>query len=137
MQLENSLRRTIKRANPDLSTTAAPSGFDGVWRNELGSTMDLTVTGNSVSGTYKSAVSGLDKPVEGDIVGFVSDDIISIVVRWKIASVSMSTWVGQVVDAGGKERIRTLWHLIRNTPEADEPEDAWAAVIAGADTFTR
>jgi hypothetical protein len=137
MEIEHALKRILKRGDPLAKVTAVPSGFDGVWRNQLGSTMDLVVNSNSVSGVYKSAVSGLEKPVEGQICGFVADDIIAIVVHWKIKSVSMTTWVGQAVTVGGREQINTLWHLIRNTPEPDEPEEAWAAVLAGADSFTR
>jgi hypothetical protein len=137
MQLDYAVNRIAKRGESNIGTLSAPSGFDGVWNNQLGSKMSLVVRGNAVTVKYESAVSGLDKPVTGDIVGFVADDIIAIVVKWNIKSVSMTTWVGQAVLVDGRERLNTLWHLIRNTPEADEPEDAWAAVLAGADYFSR
>ena len=49
---------------------AAPSpDFSRTWKNQLGSTMDLKVTGSKVSGKYQSAVSGGGNPIEGDLSG--------------------------------------------------------------------
>lgn len=117
---------------------AAPSGFDGVWKNQLGSSMDLTIDEGKVTGTYTSKKSLKKDGGEalGDIVGFVDDDIISIVVKWREVS-AMTSWVGQVVSKDGKEILSTLWHLISNTPEEAEEDFAWAAVLTGADAFHR
>jgi hypothetical protein len=112
-------------------------GFAGVWKNELGSTMTLAVQNGQVTGTYSSTVSGGGGgTVDGRITGFADEDIISIVVKWDGSS-SMTAWVGQVVDIGGTDTIKTLWHLIRNVDDASEPTRAWSAVLAGADQFTR
>ena len=121
-------------------TMAKPAGFDGIWRNQLKSHMDLKVAGQSVSGTYTSLVNvaGTDTEVTGQITGFANDDVIAFVVNWSLPSVSMTSWVGQVIENGaGKEELRTLWHLMRNIDEPDEPKKAWAAVLTGADVFTR
>ena len=90
-----------------------------------------------MTGTYSSTVSGGGGgTIEGAIAGFADDDIITFVVKWSGYS-SMTAWVGQVVDVGGAETIKTLWHLIRNVDDANEPTKAWSAVLAGADQFTR
>jgi Avidin family len=72
----------------------------------------------------------------GDIVGFVDDDIISLVVKWRGVS-AMTSWVGQIVTQNKKDSLSTLWHLISNTPEEQEEDLAWAAILTGADIFHR
>ena len=44
---------------------------------------------------------------------------------------------GQHTIADGGERIETLWHLARNISDEDEGRALWAAVLTGADVFTR
>lgn len=138
MRLEKILAERVA-AGADVVPQALPTGFGGVWRNQHDSTMDLTVDGNKLAGVYTSIVNvaGEKKEVKGDITGFWSDDIISIAVAWRLSVVSMTTWVGQVVERNNRDEIDTLWHLIHNTPEADEPKQSWAAVMTGADVFHR
>jgi hypothetical protein len=33
--------------------------------------------------------------------------------------------------------IRTLWHLVTEVPNEDEPTELWTSTFAGADEFTR
>jgi hypothetical protein len=44
--------------------------------------------------------------------------------------------VGQVERRGG-DRIRTLWHLVQDVPDQDEPQELWASVLTGTDLFRR
>lgn len=116
--------------------------FTGTWYNQLGSSMTIKVARGSVSGTYHTGV-GEPKPEDAfDIVGLVYDDLISFIVRWKNATKdfgSMTAWVGQMTkdDDGQADRVDTLWHLVRNVPDEDEPKKLWGSVVAGADRFRR
>ena len=132
----------IEAALKKLSALSAPMGLDdydfsGTWCNELGSTMALSVAGGQVNGTYTSPVSGVGSPVTGKIKGFAKADVLAIVVRWNIASASMTTWVGQVERSAGTDQIKTLWHLVRDIPDQNEPQELWTSVLTGMDLFRR
>lgn len=130
--------RQSKTMSVGATPLAAPmGGFAGVWRNQYGSTMDLTVNGSSISGTYVSPVSGTGNTVTGSLVGYIADDVIAFVVKWPTSPESFTTWVGQVVDVGGFESIKTLWHLVRNIPDSNEPTGLWLSVLTGSDEFRR
>ena len=117
---------------------AAPgtqADFSGHWKNELKSTMDLTVSGSAVTGTYTSHVSGGGGPITGPIVGFVSGHTISFIVNWPSASIT--AWVGHLVKERHHEVIETLWQLATPTTNPNDPTELWESVFAGADRFHR
>lgn len=133
----------LASAFPPIADVAAKAlagslgNFSGTWSNQYGSTMDLTVSGSSISGTYVSPVSGTGTTVSGVLAGYVADDIIAFVVKWPTTPESCTTWVGQVVEVGGFQIIKTLWHLVRNVPDAEEPSKLWLSVLTGTDEFRR
>ncbi len=49
----------------------------------------------------------------------------------------MTAWTGQLVDDEDAPRIKTLWHLVTDVPDVDEPKRLWTSTFAGADEFTR
>jgi len=116
--------------------------FAGQWYNQLGSWMNLKVAKSGVTGTYHTAV-GAPKPVDTfDLIGTVSDDIISFIVSWKNDAAdhqSITAWVGQMTkdEDGVTDRIETLWHLAVNIPDPEEPKKLWGTVRTGADRFRR
>ena len=112
-----------------------PANFAGQWRNQYASTMMLSVSGNTISGDYTSAVSGGGGPITGSLRGFVAGDLISFTVLWPNGS--MTAWVGQIINDATDPRIKTLWHLVMDTSDANEPTDLWGTVLAGADEFMR
>ncbi len=117
--------------------TAAPN-FGGVWINELGSEMTLTVTGDHIGGTYTSKVSGGGGSTPPrPLVGFKNGDLIAFVVNWGSPYSSLTAWVGQHTIENGAEVIKTLWHLTQNVADADEPSGLWHSILAGADEFWR
>lgn len=112
--------------------------FSGHWVNQMQSTMELTITGSDVVGRYKSKTSAVDPAggsIEGTRKGYVAGDLISFTVLWPHGSIT--AWVGQIVDDKTAPRIRTLWHLVTEIPDADEPTQLWKSTFAGADEFTR
>jgi len=116
--------------------------FTGQWYNQLGSWMNLRVTNGAVTGTYHTAVGAPNPADTFDVIGTVSDDIVSFVVSWKNGTVdyqSITAWVGQMTkdDDGTTDRIETLWHLVTNIPDPDEPKKLWGTVRTGADRFRR
>jgi hypothetical protein len=109
--------------------------FNGKWRNELKSEMELNVDATgSVTGTYKTGVGSADPEEQFDLVGFASGDMLSFTVNFGKRG-SLTSWVGQHTMEDGKERIKTMWLLARNERDEDEPDNLWGAVLTGANTF--
>ena len=112
--------------------------FNGKWKNELDSVMELVVKGPSITGTYTSAVSsdGSATPPH-PLIGNVDNELISFVVNW-IDYSSITAWVGQmVVDTSGKEQIFTMWQMTTTTKDPENKIELWQAILAGSDTFSR
>ena len=120
------------------STANAPATgtFEGKWRNQMASTMELHVSGKDVIGTYTSPNSGLPGggSVTGALKGWTAGDLISFTVIWPGGSIT--AWTGQLVNEGG-QKLRTLWHLVTDVADAQEPTRLWTSTMAGADEFKR
>ncbi len=120
---------------PSTEGSSSASGFNGVWRNALNSTMTLTVNGAKVEGTYESPVSTGGGPARGEVSGFVHGDHISFVVNW--ATGSLTAWVGQRVTENGAEVIQTLWQMIGPPSPGESAAEAWKSIMSGTDRFRR
>lgn len=133
MNHEDALRLALASDN---KAGSMPATWTGRWTNQIGSTMDLQVTGNSVEGSYTSAskADGTGS-VTGPLKGYVAGDLLSFSVLWPGGS--MTAWTGQLVDEGAHPRIKTLWHLVTDVPDADEPKRLWTSTFTGADEFVR
>ena len=113
--------------------------LNGTWYNELGSSMTLTVNGNSITGTYQTAVG--DASGAYDLVGRTDTDndasqAIGFVVVWQNqygSSDSVTTWSGQYQIINGMGTIVTTWLLTQET----DPDDDWASTLVNKDIFTR
>jgi hypothetical protein len=130
----------LKHFSTIKSSTAAPApsvNFNGRWRNELKSEMELTVdTAGSVTGVYRTGVGSPGPTEDFDLVGFASGDLLSFTVNFGEFG-SLTSWAGQHTIEGGSERVKTMWLLARNVNDADEPQSLWGAVLTGSDTFHR
>jgi hypothetical protein len=125
---------TIKAA----AGAPAPSiDFNGKWRNELKSEMNLTVDAQgNVSGKFKTGVGEPSPTEEFDLVGFASGDLLSFTVNFGSYG-SLTSWAGQHTIEDGIEVIKTLWLLARNVKDEDESANLWGAVLVGYDNFQR
>lgn len=119
----------------NVGPAAGPATWLGHWRNRMGSTMDLAVVWADVTGSYTSATSGAGGPITGVLRGFVAGDLISSLVLWPGGS--MTAWTGQLIDDALAPRIKTLWHLVSDVPDGDEPTKLWMSTFAGSDEFMR
>ncbi|MEO8362342.1 MAG: avidin/streptavidin family protein [Vicinamibacteria bacterium] len=121
--------------------TGAPApvvDFNGLWKNQLSSEMDLAVDARgNVTGVYRTGVGAPAPAEEFDLVGFATGDLLSFTVNFGKYG-TLTSWCGQhTLDTGGTPRIKTMWLLARNVEDADEPTNLWGAVLTGADTFSR
>ena len=121
----------------DITTASSEVNFDGVWRNELKSEMELKTNANgTIYGEYKTAVGAPGKTEKFELTGFVSGDLISFTVNFCNYG-SLTSWAGQLTTEDGVEVIKTMWLLARNIKDADEHEDIWGAILTGYDNFKR
>ncbi|MDX0426881.1 hypothetical protein BMJ32_13100 [Sinorhizobium medicae] len=125
----------LEKALSKTAPSTATANFSGRWQNDLGSTMFLAVSGGRLDGTYTSAESAKGGPITGDVIGFVNGDLISFVVNWPTAAIT--AWVGQQTEESGTTVLKTLWQMTTNIADAEEPEQLWSSIWAGADIFRR
>jgi len=119
---------TTKVINNAATTQGVTVNFSGKWRNQLGSTMTIITSGQSITGKYISPVSGGGGTVEGDLVGWTDGDLVSFVVNWA-GPASLTAWTGQLVDEGGVETMKTLWQLVQNIQDSNEPTGLWMSTL--------
>lgn len=114
--------------------------IDGTWYNELGSKMEITSDGATISGTYQTAVGYAQNTYA--LIGWINTEpsqggqATGWTVMWTNdsgSSNSVTTWSGQLQEVQGQEEIVTFWLL---TSE-QLPQNDWAATNIGQDTFTR
>ena len=119
-------------------SSPTPPNFNGTWENRLDSEMELTVdTDGDVIGKYRTGVGAPTPTEEFDLKGFVSGDLIVFCVNFGNYG-SLTSWAGQHTrDDNGNEAIYTLWHLAKNIPDLDEPDDLWSGILAGANEYRR
>lgn len=123
----------IAEASANSPTSAS---FEGRWRNQIGSTMELHVADSDVIGSYTSVTSGQGAggQITGQLKGWTAGDLIAFSVLWPGGSIT--SWTGQLVNEGG-QKIRTLWQLVTDIPDVKESDRLWQSTLAGADEFTR
>lgn len=115
-----------------ISGTGTMIDFSGDWKNDLGSVMHLNQSGDSLEGTYTSAVSSSGTSTVGDLKGFVDGDLISVVVHWRDFQ-AITSWVGQAEPNTANGTVKTLWQMTKQVASGGE----WASINAGSDTFKR
>lgn len=115
-----------------ISSTA--NMFDGIWENDRGSQVTFTVKDGMLSGYYQTNVGQPDKSQKFDLTGYVQNDQITFTVNFGKYG-SMTSWTGQMSKDEAGDYIRTLWHLTRDVPDAEEDKDLWKSITAGASTF--
>lgn len=112
----------------------------GLWYNELGSVMQLNVSGGNVWGWYYSAVGNAQSTYQ--LAGSINpkpypfSQVLGWAVSWTNAyknAHSVTSWSGQYQTIDGQEEIVAFWLLTSETPE----EQDWEATQIGKDVFTR
>src|SRR5262245_53476019 len=87
--------------------------LDGLWKNELGSEMDLNIRGTEVVGTYKTGIGSMQAQKSLPLRGMVHYPLISFVVDYSTAD-TLCAWVGRFEDPAGDGSnlvLRSLWIL--------------------------
>jgi len=137
MTHDKALAVAVKTENAP-APAKGPAAWVGRWYNQMGSYMDLKLAGNEIatgsSYTTKTS-SGGGSVTSKKMCGYVDGDLISFLVLWPGGS--QTAWTGQLVDDDANPRIKTLWHLVTEIPDVDEPTKLWMSTFTGADEFAR
>jgi len=132
MQQEQALQ--MASSNPQESKFIA---LTSTWKNELGSTMSFTRSGQQIIGTYRSAV-GSSGSIEGELVGWINGNVISFVVTWPVGSIT--AWTGHFTFEP-QVAIEALWQMglelgsTRNPDGTESTVELWDSIFAGRDRF--
>jgi hypothetical protein len=111
---------------PASSAPACQIAGTSVWKNELGSTMTITVNASgSVTGSYQTG-AGCGIGQSQVLVGSCNGYGITFSVNFAGCN-STTAWAGTI--SSSPSIIRTLWYLAMGTPPA------WNSIIAGSDCF--
>lgn len=132
------VEEVLAHAEPELEQEPDPVNFNGRWCNSLGSVMEVQADVNGdLSGIYRTGVGQPEPTDPFDLTGFVTGDLIVFCVNFGRFG-SLTAWTGQHTrNEQGNEVIRTLWHLAKNVKDELEPDQLWAAILAGANDFRR
>lgn len=116
--------------------------IEGIWYNELGSTMVISqVSNGQIVGSYATAVSAT-ACAQGtfDLIGRTDTDNggegVGFVVSWRNANSqcnSVTAWSGQAQNINGQDCIVAFWLLTLES----SPDNDWYATHVGQDLFTR
>jgi len=124
------------RGQPDLR---------GQWQNGRGSTLEFTLSGRQLHGSYRTAVGQASHSHAYPLRGFQNGDLVAFCVDWGdpaaagAAASSVSCWVGQhtIDPTSGEEQIHSQWHLTRDLPDNREADELWGSVLTGSSVFRR
>ncbi len=108
----------------------------GTWVNERGSSVTFAEAGGLLSGHYNTQLGSPDPATHFPLTGFREGDQLTFTVNFKGYG-SLTSWTGQMSEDTDGAYIRTLWHLTRDVPDAEEEDDLWSSIIAGPAEFRR
>lgn len=106
----------------------------GVWVNERGSAVTFIETDGLLSGHYNTELGDPDPKSRFPVTGFIEGDQVTFTVNFKGFG-SLTSWTGQISEDADGRYLRTLWHLTRDVPDAEEEDDLWSSIIAGHAIF--
>jgi len=110
------------------------SNVVGEWENERGSSVTFVETDGLLSGYYNTQLGNPDPASRFPLTGFIEGDQLTFTVNFKGYG-SLTSWTGQMSEDAKGPFIRTLWHLTRDVPDAEEDEDMWSSITAGSANF--
>ena len=112
------------------------SAIAGRWRNRRGSEVELIVhDDHHVNGTFRTQVMA-DPDAPFHITGFAEGEAVAFTVDFGERG-SVASWSGHHLSDEHGERLVTLWHLARPVTNPHTESELSAAIMSGADEFTR
>lgn len=117
------------------SAPAHANDLDGLWINEAGSAVEITVEEDgSLTGAYRTELGAPDAEARFPLIGWAQGDVIAFSVSFTGFG-SITSWSGQLSEDADGPYIRTLWHYTKDIPDAEEADDLWRTVNTGFAVF--
>lgn len=110
--------------------------FSGLWRDDNGSELELTVDGVAICGVYRTRLTGKQSLDAFPLVGFGKHDILSLTVDFG-ADGSLAAWVGQYALRGKRECLKTAWLLSEEVIDPNDGGYLHGTVLSGTSEFQR
>lgn len=114
----------------------SPVDFNGTWRNQHQSLLELRVDDGVVRGRFESGVGDDGQTLWVEIGGRALGDVITFNAVYREYR-TIVTWIGQHTVENGVGQILTQWIHATDVREKDEHEWMWYSNRIGADVFTR
>lgn len=110
--------------------------FSGKWKNQHGSSLNIHVEGDVVTGQFDSGV-GDDGEEEVSIAGQRLGDLITFHAAYHQYR-TLVAWIGQLSkEDDGREVLVTKWLHESDVKDEEEQDRLWAATRVGQDLFHR
>lgn len=116
--------------------TASQVDFSGLWQDENGSFMDLSVQGDKLKGTYRAIFKKNGHYEDFPLVGFRHGALITFAVSFGRHN-SLSSFTGQHHTEHGVETIETVWMLTEKKTRAKGDGSPVGEVLTGSTEFRR
>jgi len=116
------------------ATEVQTQDISGVWVNQRGSSVSFVETEGQLTGTYNTQLGSPDPATAFPLSGIIAGDQIAFAVNFQDYG-SLTNWTGQISEDAEGPFIRTLWHLTRDVPDAQEEDDMWGSITSGYAVF--
>lgn len=110
--------------------------FEGTWKNQHQSILELSVVDGLVRGRFQSSVGENGQPLWAEINGRILGDVITFHAVYPLYR-TIVTWIGQHLVENGIGSIHTHWLHATDIKERVEHEWMWYSNRIGSDIFTR
>lgn len=110
--------------------------FEGTWKNQHQSILELSVVDGLVRGRFLSRVGEDGQPLWAEINGCILGDVITFHAVYPLYR-TIVTWIGQHIVENGIGSIHTQWLHATDIKEREEHEWMWYSNRIGSDIFTR
>ena len=110
--------------------------FTGTWKNQNSSVLELTQSGDSISGRFDSGVGDDGNTIWVEVSGRTLGDVVTFNAIYSSYKTVIS-WVGQLTIESGTEIIKTQWLHVSDIPDDQEQDWMWFTNRIGADVFSK
>lgn len=116
--------------------------LSGTWINQQGSTMEITVADNKITGFYLTKKGSPNPTDKFELTGYTNGELLCFMVNFLNKNQnhhSLTAWVGRYVKEDTTEKIYTVWHLAKKYTDSHNKEktERWNTFLTNASVFEK